>query len=207
MKYYPPSNHIYYENSDVAINKLNIKDLKIITEIEKELVIKSYETLHKELDENTIFDEEYLCKTHEVIFASLYEWGGKYRSVNISKGDSIFCPYINLESFSNDIFKKLKNDNYLKNYEDMLLKEEFVKKLSYYMCELIVLHPFSEGNGRCIRLFFDMIVTFNGYKYIDYKSTLENDDYISASIDCMETDCDKMEEIIENGLNKVTSLN
>ncbi len=76
MKYYPPSNHIYYENSHVAINKLNIKDLKIITELEKELVIKSYETLHTELDENTIFDEEYLCKIHEIIFASLYEWGG-----------------------------------------------------------------------------------------------------------------------------------
>jgi len=207
MKYYPPSNHIYYENSDVAINKLNIKDLKIITEIEKELVIKSYETLHKELDDGTVFDEEYLCKTHEIIFASLYEWGGKYRSVNISKGDSMFCPYMNLDSFSNDIFNKLKNDNYLKNYEDIALKNEFVEKLSYYMCELIVLHPFSEGNGRCIRLFFDMIVTFNGYKYIDYKSTLENNDYISASINCMETDCDRMKKIIENGLTKVTSLN
>ena len=207
MKYYPPSNHIYYENSDVAINKLNIKDLKIITEIEKELVVKSYETLHKELDDGTVFDEEYLCKTHEIIFASLYEWGGKYRSVNISKGESMFCPYMNLDSFSNDIFNKLKNDNYLKNYEDIALKNEFVEKLSYYMCELIVLHPFSEGNGRCIRLFFDMIVTFNGYKYIDYKSTLENNDYISASIDCMETDCDRMKKIIENGLTKVTSLN
>ena len=204
MKYYPPSNHIYYKNSDVAINKLNIKDLKIITEIEKELVIKSYETLHNELDENTIFNEEYLCKTHEIIFASLYGWGGKYRSVNISKGDSMFCPYMNLESFSNDIFSKLQSDNYLKDYEDILLKNEFIKKLSYYMCELIVLHPFSEGNGRCIRLFFDMIVTFNGYRYIEYKSTLENNDYILASINCMETDCDKMEKIIESGLIKAT---
>ena len=204
MKYYPPSNHIYYENSDVSINKLNIKDLKIITEIEKELVIKSYETLHNNLDEHTIFDEKYLCKTHEIIFASLYKWGGKYRSVNISKGDSMFCPYMNLASFSNDIFKKLEGDNYLKDYEDISLKNEFIKKLSYYMCELIVLHPFNEGNGRCIRLFFDMIVTFNGYRYIEYKSTLENNDYILASINCMETDCDRMENIIENGLIKAT---
>ena len=35
MKYYPPSNHIYYENSDVPINKLEIKELEILTEIEK----------------------------------------------------------------------------------------------------------------------------------------------------------------------------
>ena len=38
MKYYPPSNHIYYENSDVPINKLEIKELEILTEIEKELL-------------------------------------------------------------------------------------------------------------------------------------------------------------------------
>ncbi|NOQ31891.1 MAG: hypothetical protein GQ570_12280 [Helicobacteraceae bacterium] len=99
MKYYPLSNHIYYENSDVAINKLNIKDIQIITEIEKELIIKSYEALHNDLEELVTFDEEYLCKTHHSIFSSLYEWGGKYRSVNISKGDSIFCPYMNLDSF------------------------------------------------------------------------------------------------------------
>ena len=34
MKYYPPSNHIYYENSDTTTNKLNIKDNKIIDEID-----------------------------------------------------------------------------------------------------------------------------------------------------------------------------
>jgi len=138
MKYFPPSSHIYYENSDVAINKLDIKDLEIITEIEKELIITAYETLHTKLDEAVIFNEDYLCKTHHTIFSSLYEWGGKYRSVNISKGYSMFCPYMNLDSFSNDIFSKLKNDNYLKDYEDITLRDKFIKKLSYYMCELIV---------------------------------------------------------------------
>lgn len=132
MKYYPPSNHIYYENSNVAINKLNIKDIKIITEIEKELLIKSYELLHTKLDETTLFDENYLCKIHQNIFSPLYKWSGKYKSVNISKGESMFYPYLNLDSFSNDIFTKLKNDNYLRHFDNLLLKDEFTEKLSYY---------------------------------------------------------------------------
>lgn len=206
MKYYPPSNHIYYENSDIPINKLGIKELEIITEIEKELLIEAYHQLHNELDETTIFNEEYLCKTHHIIFSSLYEWGGKYRSVNISKGNSMFCPYINLDKYSKELFTQLQNDNYLKDYEDISKKDEFVEKLSYYMCELIVLHPFNEGNGRSIRLFFDMIVTFNGYEYIDYQQTLQNNDFITASIDCMEADCDKMKIIINNGLKKAYIL-
>lgn len=113
-----------------------------------------------------------------------------------------FSSIVNLDSFSKDIFLKLKNDNYLKDYEDISNRDDFIEKLSYYMCELIVLHPFNEGNGRCIRLFFDMIVTFNGYEYIDYKQTLKNNDYITSSIDCMIGDCDKMKEIINEGLKK-----
>jgi cell filamentation protein len=202
MKYYPPSNHIYYENSDVPINKLEIKELEILTEIEKELLVRAYEKLHNELNENIEFDEKYLCKVHEIIFAPLYTWAGKYRTVNISKDESMFCPYINLDSFSKEIFTKLKNDNFLKNYEDTSKKSEFIDKLSFYICELNVLHPFNEGNGRALRLFFDMIVTYNGYEYINYEEALENNEYINASIDCMIADCEKIKNIITRGLQK-----
>ena len=57
MKYYPPSNHIYYEGSETPINKLNIKDSILIHELEKEQLIKAYEILHNELSEETKFDE------------------------------------------------------------------------------------------------------------------------------------------------------
>lgn len=202
MKYYPPSNHIYYENSSVPINKLEIKELEILTEIEKELLVRAYEKLHNELNENIKFDEKYLCKVHETIFAPLYTWAGKYRTVNISKDTSMFCPYLNLDSFSNEIFTKLGNDNFLKNYEDTSKKSEFIDKLSFYICELNVLHPFNEGNGRTLRLFFDMIVTYNGYEYINYEEALENNEYINASIDCMIADCEKIKNIIARGLQK-----
>ena len=200
MKYYPPSNHIYYDDSDVPINKLDIKDSTIIHELEKEQLIKSYEYLHNELSENTIFDNEYLKKVNQSIFGFLYKWAGDYRAVNISKGSSMFCPYNNLDTFSNDIFKKLEKDNYLKEYEDINKRDEFIDKLSFYMCELIVLHPFNEGNGRTIRLFFDMICTYNGYEYMDYKDTLGDDEYILASIDCMSADCEGMKKILQRGL-------
>jgi hypothetical protein len=47
-----------------------------------------------------------------------------------------------------------------------------------------------------------MIVTYNGYEYIDYADTLNDNGFITASIDCMETDCSKMESIILSGLIK-----
>jgi cell filamentation protein len=118
----------------------------------------------------------------------------------------MFCPYMNLENYSNDIFKQLEKENYLRDYEDVETRQKFAEQLAYYMCELLVLHPFSEGNGRSLRLFFDMIVTYNGYEYIDYADTLNDESFITASIDCMEADCRKMEAIILAGLKKSDNI-
>jgi len=202
VKYYPPSNHIYYENSDVPINKLDIKDPQLIHELERELLFKAYEYFHIALSEETLFDALYFREVHKLLFSELYAWAGEFRSVNISKGESMFYPAINLADFSNDIFIQLSKENYLRDFEAFRDREAFAKRLAYYMCELIVLHPFNEGNGRALRLFFDMIVTYNGYDYIDYAETLEGNDFISASIDCMQTECSKMEKIILVGLSK-----
>ncbi|MEW6195444.1 MAG: Fic family protein [Bacteroidota bacterium] len=85
-------------------------------------------------------------------------------------------------------------------------KEEFAERISFYMCELIALHPFFELNGRIIRLFFDMIATYNGYEYIDYQDALiieEGDNlFIKASIDCMTGNDNKMYDILLSGLKK-----
>ena len=205
MKYYPPSNHIYYENSDVPINKLDIKDSQLIHELERELLLNAYEHFHIKLSDDTLFDASYFREVHQLLFSELYVWAGTFRSVNISKGESMFCPYINLDSFSKGIFTQLAKENYLRDFEALSDREILAKRLAYYMCELIVLHPFNEGNGRALRLFFDMIVTYNGYDYIDYAETLQDDGFISASIDCMQAECIKMEKIIFAGLSKSQS--
>ncbi|KAF0146802.1 MAG: hypothetical protein FD143_3236 [Ignavibacteria bacterium] len=204
-KYTQDKNYIYYENTNIPINKFNIRDQKILEEEERKLLLKSYEYFHNNLSEKTIFDEIYLKELHKKTFNKLYEFAGKYRTVNISKGYTTFCQVRFLEQTSKEIFKKLSSDNYLKNYSTKS-KEEFAQKLTYYMCELIALHPFFEFNGRITRLFFDMIVTFNGYEYINYQDALEIEDgdnkYIKASIDCMIGQDNKMFKIILNGLIK-----
>ena len=51
-------------------------------------------------------------------------------------------------------------------------------------------------------MFFDMIVAYNGYKFIDY-SKFTPKEYIDASIDCVQlADCGNLEKIILNGLEK-----
>jgi len=119
----------------------------------------------------------------------------------MSKGNSQFCLSEYLGSQSTRIFTELTQDKYLTIYKD---KVEFSKKVAYYQSELIALHPFYELNGRTLRLFFDLLCIFNGYKAINYSGSIDDGKYIEASIDCVQyADIDKMEEIVFNGLVRV----
>ena len=200
-KYQLVDSKFYYENSDVPINKFDIKDTQTIHEIEKELLEEAYTVFFNELDENTRFDEAYFISLHKRTFESLYEWAGLYRDFNMAKGESRFCQGEFVKSSSQKIFEELKSDNYLKNYESRP-KSEFAKKLAYYKCELNALHPFYELNGRITRMFIDMIAAYNGYKFIDY-SQISPKEYIDSAIECVQfADTASLEKIIFNGLSK-----
>ena len=204
-KYTEDKNYIYYPNTSVPINKLDIRDQKSLEAEERKLLLIGYEYFHKNLSESTLFNEKYFKKLHKKTFGDLYDFAGEYRTINISKGYTTFCQVRFLEQTLKEIFRKLERDNYLKEYT-VKPKAEFARKIAYYMCELIALHPFFEINGRIIRLFFDMIATFNRYEYIDYKDALTMEDgdnkFIKASVDCMTGDGDKIYQIIWSGLEK-----
>ncbi len=197
-KYHLENSFIYIADTDIPHNKLGISNSEELHELESELLEEAYQVFSDELNDTMIFDEDYFKSLHSRTFESLYDWAGKYRYFNMMKGDSRFCQGAYVESYSNKLFAELAKVNYLKNTE--LSRTEFVQQLAYFKCELIALHPFYELNGRITRLFFDMLVRYNGYQYIDY-STISPEQYIKAAIDCVQfADCMAMERIISSGL-------
>ncbi|MCX7067600.1 MAG: Fic family protein [Methylococcales bacterium] len=196
-KYHLENSLIYLDGSDIPRNIVGITDSDELHEFERELLTEAYQVFYNELDDNTVFDEAYFKSLHQRTFESLYDWAGQYRQFNMTKGGSRFCQGAYIESNSRKLFYELEKEDYLKN---MHSKTEFIKRLAYFKCELIALHPFYELNGRIIRLFFDMIVRYNNYRYIDY-SSITPEDYINASIKCVQfADCTAIEKIIANGL-------
>ena len=197
-KYQLDDSPIYIDGSDIPKNKLDITSSELIHEIENNLLIEAYEKFSHELNEDTKFNEEYFVNIHKKTFEALYDFAGVYRTVNMSKGNSQFCLSEYLGSQSTRIFTELEQDKYLAMCKD---KVEFAKKIAYYQSELIALHPFYELNGRTLRLFFDLLSVFNGYKVIDYSGSIDDGKYIEASIECVQyADTSKMEDIILRGL-------
>lgn len=201
-KYHLENSHLYIEGTDVPKNKPGLADAEEIHALEKELLEEAYQVFYDELDDATVFDERYLKELHRRTFDSLYGWAGKYRDFNMAKGESRFCQGAFVGTESQKLFAKLAGEDYLKEC-GQTPKRDFSKKLAFYKCELIALHPFYELNGRVSRLFFDMIVIANGYQPVDY-SSVSPEEYIQTAIDCVQqlADSSKMQKIIFEGLQR-----
>ena len=155
---YEAVNSIYcYPNSDVLVNKLDIKDNEKLSTIERKLVLlKLYELRqNKQIGD---FDIHHFLSIHKFLFEDIYFFAGKIRSEDIAKDNFRFAKWEYIQDQLNELLNKLRNDT----FKD-LTKSELAKKLSYYMSELNVLHPFREGNGRTIREFIRQLAYVNGY--------------------------------------------
>lgn len=122
------------------------------------------------------FNLEYLQKLHEFIFADLYDWAGKIRTVEMTKGGTEFTKVDAIQNYARTIFAELELDNYLIGLE----QAEFTRRLAHYYSELNLLHPFREGNGRVLRAFIQALARFCGWR-LDW-STLDSSVNLAACI-------------------------
>lgn len=176
-----------YPNSDVLMNKLDIRDMKKLQNFERRLTMLRLSEL---LDRPVVgkFDFEHLQLIHKYIFQDIYEWAGQVRKVDIAK-ENMFCNVKFIESQAEIIFENLKRENYLVGLE----KEIFIKRLAYYFAEINALHPFREGNGRSQREFIRSLALHSGY--IVSFAKISSEDMIKASRESFLCDYEKMERI------------
>ncbi len=162
-----------YADSDVLINKLGITDGKLLHEAERRITaLRISEILQTPVI--GALDYEHLKAIHKAIFSDIYNWAGQPRTVDIAKGN-VFCLSRNLDAYAGSIFSKLKAENHLID----ISRNEIVPRLSFYLSEINVLHPFREGNGRTQRVFIEYLAATAGY-HLDF-SKVTDKEMIEAS--------------------------
>ena len=105
-----------------------------------------------------------LADIHAYLFQDVFDFAGKIRNVNISKGSFRFAPLLFLES-NLAIIEKMPESNF----------DEIVDKY----VEMNIAHPFREGNGRATRIWLDLILKKNLGKCIDWDK-IDKFAYLSA---------------------------
>ncbi len=168
------SNYCYI-NSNVLINKLDIKDNKKLQIYEAKITAAKLLSLRKKGIIGN-FDASHLNSIHKYLFEDIYPFAGKFRNENISKGLFRFAQWEYIESELNNLLDKLKDEYYLYNLD----KKSLAERLAFYLAELNVLHPYREGNGRTIREFIRELALKNNY--ILNLSKVSPKDFLNASI-------------------------
>lgn len=163
-----------YKNSNVLINKLNIKDEKKLAAYETKMVAFKLTTIQKLKFERT-YDENHLRFIHQYLFFEIYDFAGKYRLENITKENFLFSDFHYIEENIKEVMKKI-DLNLLKTYDF----DNLVSKISEIMTDLNVLHPFREGNGRTTREFIRELLEDLGYEINWY--LIDYDEILSASV-------------------------
>lgn len=145
-----------YPGSDVLLNKLGLTDEAALEATEVELTQARIEQFIPDFDNITL---SALRDIHHFLFQDVYEWAGELRTVDISKGSTRFANLSRVVPEADKLFRQLAQENYLVD----LPHEQFVARLAHYYCELNVIHPFRDGNGRAQRLLFEVISINAGY--------------------------------------------
>lgn len=156
MKGYVLENKLGISNStELHREEERITKLKAIDIWEKNL-LKSYDPLS--------LDSLYFI--HEYLFYEIYEFAGKTRNVDISKGNTQFCLVRHIEYMKEMIKNK---------------KSESIEDIIELYIEINLLHPFREGNGRSSRIWLDNVLNKKFNCVIDW-SKITSSDYLSAII-------------------------
>lgn len=105
-----------------------------------------------------------LHQIHKYLFGELYDFAGKTRDKNISKGSFRFANALYLREILVKIEQMPEN-----NFEEIIAK----------YVEMNIAHPFMEGNGRTMRIWLDMLLKARLKKMVNWQF-VDKDLYLQA---------------------------
>lgn len=152
-----------YDDVPVLKNKLGIKDSDLLDVVEAGMSRANMMLLYESGFQD--FSPAGLCEIHRRLFSEVYEWAGKFRTINIEKRERLLAGqsvwYSNDDNISTDLrstFDKLLSQSW-----DDLSREKFVFALARCFPPIWQVHPFREGNTRCVVMMMALFVEHHGF--------------------------------------------
>lgn len=153
-----------YPNSEVLINIPGFKRQDQLDAFERMVTLDRLRLLNMKPLKGE-YDRKHLCEIHRFIFKDVYPFAGQLREEDIAKDNFRFANVSFLVSQLDQLLEELRHENLLVG----LPFDYYMERLTYYLTELNVLHPFREGNGRTQREFIRSLALESGL-YIDFTS-------------------------------------
>jgi cell filamentation protein len=149
----------------VLRNLLGIRRKRYMDRTEHEALVQIQAAYQRRIGPDTRFTAAMLCQMHRDWMGGIYEWAGEYRTVEVQKGDFRWPPAYRVSRNMNTLEQNLLCRN-TPCYSGSLA--QVAGRIAEVHAELLLIHPFREGNGRLARWLADLMAFQAGLPPPDY---------------------------------------
>lgn len=149
----------------VLRNLPGIRSVREISRAESIALVQAQDRLIDTFSLDHRFTAGDICEIHRTWLGHIYSWAGQYRVVNIAKGDFHFAAAGQVPRLMIQIERQELARHTPCCYVN---HEEIARALAIVHAELILIHPFREGNGRCARLLALLMGLQSGLPPLDF---------------------------------------
>ena len=149
----------------VLKNLLGIKRKREMDQVEGREQRRALGELIRVYDRDHRFTAADIRRIHKLWLGNVYAWAGEYRQVNVSKGGFMFAAAEQIPNLMIEF-----EHGPLRDYTPCVFeeREQIVHALAVVHVELVLIHPFREGNGRLARMLSILMGLQGGLPLLDF---------------------------------------
>lgn len=155
----------------------------------------------RHISANHRFTARDVCGLHRQWLGKVYPWAGDYRQVNIGKGGFTFAMAAQIPRLMEEFEREILTRYTPCNFSGM---DKIIEALAVTHCELVLIHPFREGNGRLSRLLATLMALQAGLPLLDFSgiSGRKKQAYFAAVQAGLARDYAPMEQVFRSVVEK-----
>jgi cell filamentation protein len=189
----------------VLKNLLGIQSKREMDRAEAREQLRALEDLVKIYSQTHRFTASDIRKIHKIWLGNVYTWAGQYRLINLSKGKFPFAAARHIPNLMEDLEKGPLRKFTPCRYSSL---DKIVEAISVVHTELVLIHPFRDGNGRVGRLLAILMALQAGLPPLDFSGIAgkKKKAYFTAVQEGMTGNYGMMEEIFKGVIDRTLRL-
>lgn len=189
----------------VLKNLLGITRKREMDHVEAREQLRALEELIGIYDERHRFTAADVRRIHKIWLGPIYAWAGEYRQVNVSKADFPFAAAAQIPRLMAEIEKGPLREFTPCRFAS---RDEAVRAIAIVHTELMLIHPFREGNGRVGRLLAILMALQARLSPLDFRGIKgrKRREYFSAVRAGLDRDYGPMERIFRGVVRRTLRI-
>jgi len=185
-------------------NRVGIRTKRELDRVETAALARTVDSLVRTYGAEHRFTAADICHFHKTWLGDIYEWAGRYRQVNVGKGGFAFASSAQIPKLMRDF-----ETGPLQRYTpcNFAMGPTLIRALAEAHVELMLIHPFRDGNGRVGRILASLMALQAGLPLLDFSSIKgkRKQEYFAAVRAGLDENYGPMEGIFEEVIAKSVS--